>query len=368
MALTGDAFAFHFSVESGYLDPQTDPDQSLGGFRSATRVEELESAVTSVVSTFMFIDTAQIGGGLDHVGKWMVFVTGNNAVGARQILFHDNTTGEIGVAPEWGSTPQVGDDYRISEATGLFDDVSAPECAEGHVDHRCLYLLNSTSVTLTDIRFYLEPLDHSGTNMEVTAGNRSVGTDEVPVSADEEDDPDTDSTGAGGFTTTTPQRFRSSRDYASAIEVPSTTSGWNLTNGSTSALWIRRTIPSLSKRFDDAAWLLVAEETGGVKTAVPIVFNLDGYTAQVTAAFDRTPRTFGGAHITVEVIDADFEFPIEDEDVFIAIDSGPGTLNSAAQPIDTDEDGIARAVYVSPEDDAQAGNTVVIEAKVGGDT
>ncbi len=324
----------------------------------------------SVLTAAEIADLTDFGDGpgepvLDHVGKWVAFVTGNNAVDARQVIYHDNTTGDIGVFPAWSSTPLVTEVFRVGWPLSIFDDVSVLECAGGHVDHRCLFVLNSTGVSLSDIRFYLQPLDPGSTEMEVVAGNLQKGSNPVTPSADEEDAPFTDTTGTNGFTSNTPQRFRQGRDYAEADDTPQPS--FNLNNGFNSALWLRRTIPVLAKKFDNAAWLLVAEQDTAVKTAVPIVFNLDGFNPQLAAEFDRTPRTFGGARITATVEDADFGFPIEDEEVDIAIDSGPGTLNSDPQPLETDEDGEVRAVYLSPEDDAQAGATVVIEAKMGGD-
>lgn len=365
MPLDGQSFAFHMSVAGVYLNPQGDPNQSLGGYRSSTRVEELESSVTTQVSDFIFRDSTQTGS--SHVGKWIVFVLGTNAIDARQILYHDTGTGDIGVSPAWGTAPAVGEVYRISGALNLFDNLSVLECVEGHIDHRCLFLYNNTGSILQDIRFYLEPLNPSGTNFEVVAGNNMKGVNPVTASADEEDNPSTDTTGASGFTTTTPQRFRAARDYDSARAVPSTTSGFNLNNLNSSALWLRRTTPELTKKMDNAAWLLVAEQNTGVKTAVPLVFDLAGYTPQLAASFDRKPRTFGGARIDISVVDASYGFPIEDEEVYVVIDTGPGTLNSAPQPLSTDADGETYAIYVGPEDEAYVGSTVTVEAKMGGD-
>jgi hypothetical protein len=363
MALNGQEFAFHMSVASGYLAAQSDPNQSLGGYRSSTRVDELESTVTTQVSVFVFRDSTQTG--VSHVGKWVVFVTGNNAIDARRIIHHDTAIGDIGVSPAWGNAPLVAEVYRISGAANLFDDVDAQECSGGHVDHRMVYLLNSTGVPLNDGRCYLLPLDPYDTNMELACGNGSKGANQVTPTFDEEEAPDLDTLGITGFTASKPQRFRAARDYVTAEEVPYNII--NFVNNGGYPIWIRRTIPALTKRADDAAWLLVVEQDTGVKTAVPIVFNTTGYTPQLAASFDRTPRTFGGARIEMSVVDADFGFAIEDEEIYAAIDTGPGTLNSAPQPLETDEDGEAYAVYISPEDDGQAGATVSIEVKMGGD-
>jgi hypothetical protein len=308
------------------------------------------------------------GGPLDHVGKWFVFVTGNNAIDARKCIYHDNTTGVMGFAPVWGTAPAVGEIYRISGPGHLFDDVTAAQCAAGHIDHRCLFLYNGTGVTLTDIRLYLLPLDDNGVELEVVAGNLQKGTNPVGSIAVDTDEPDLDDNlGADAFTSSIPQRFKQLPNYAAAINTPDPGT-FDLVNLGSLPLWLRRTVPALHKRVDSSAWLLVAEETGGTKTAMVITHDVLGFTASFTGELDRIPRTFGGGRFTATVVDATIGLPIEDESVTIVISSGPGTLNSESQPLDTDVNGEAFAIYISPEDDAQAGNSVTITATLGGDS
>ena len=53
--------------------------------------------------------------------------------------------------------------------------------------------------------------------------------------------------------------------------------------------------------------------------------------------------------------------------MYIEITSGPGSIQSAAQPILTDANGEARAEYHSPENEGDVGATVEITARYGGD-
>jgi len=302
---------------------------------------------------------------LDHTGKWLVFITGANAVDARKIIYHDNTTGEMGFKVPWGTAPVIGEIFRISGARHLFDDVTAQQCAEGHVDYRGISFYNTTGGSLTDVRFYIIPLDPGTTGLDIACGNAQIGASDMDTISPDTQEPNlvTDS----AFSSTRPQSFRRPDDYASGKDAPASGTSFSLANFFHSNIWIRRTTPALSKRKDSAAWLLVMEETGGTKTAVPIVYDVLGYDVAFSLDLDRIPRTFGGSRVTARVADDTLGQAAQDESVTIEIDSGPGTLVSETQPLDTDVNGEAFAIYHSPEDDAEAGNSVTITSTFWGD-
>lgn len=327
----------------------------------------------SVLTAAEIADLVDFGDGvgdpvLDHTGKWMVFLTGSNAMDSRKIIYHDNTTGVMGFAPVWGTAPSVSDIFRIAGPNDLFDIITASQCAEGGVDYRHLRMWNNTGVLVSDVRLYLVQLEGEGFELEIAAGNLGKGANPIASIATDEDEPDIrDNSGIDAFTSTIPQSWRKPDDYESARETPWSSSGFSFNIGQNFGIWLKRTSPVLHKRIDGAAWLLVMEETGGTKTAVPIVFDAAGFNPTFTLEIDRKPRTFGGAHVTTRVVDDQIGQPVPDESVTIAITTGPGILNTDTQPLDTDVNGEAGGVYISPEDDAQAGNSVTITATLGGD-
>jgi hypothetical protein len=300
---------------------------------------------------------------LDYTGDWIVFVTGNNAVDARQIAFFDGSTGDVGVAEAWDSAPVATEIFRICGPQSLFDDITPAQCAEGHTDHRSLCIFNNTGGLITDLRVYLVPLDPNNTVLEVACGNAAGTTADIDTISPDTEEPNlvTDTT----FSSTRPQSWRRPDDYDSAIDTPA--GGFNLNSLFHAWVWLRRIVPPLHKRSDSSAWLLVVEETSGVKSAIPLVFDVDGFNPTFSLVSDRKPRTFGGARVTASVVDNQIGQPVEDESITIAITSGPGTLNTDPQPLDTDVNGEVEGIYISPEDDAQAGNSVTITATLGGD-
>jgi hypothetical protein len=372
MPVALELMGFHRSGASSAGASVPDPNDSLGDFR-ASQLPNIQSTLTAAMTELgTIVDSTQVGGGLDHVGGWLVFVTGVNAGEARRVTFHDNGTGELHVEQEFSNLAASGDTYRLGRVDGLFDDGPTPaECAAGVVDHRCIVFHNTSGETLQDLRFYLTPLDPRSISFRIAASSTNIGATGIPPIVADTDEPDIRTTGVDFFSSVR-QEFRQPRTFTQADETPA--NSLNLTTNQEVGIWLERTAAPLT-RVGVAVWLLTAEAaSGSVSGAGPwassmlIVSAPDGFTPDFTVAFDRTPRTFGGARVTARLLDATTGVAIEAVDVEIELTAGPGTLTlPAAPPIPTDEDGIVRGAYAAPEDPGDVGATVEITARFYGD-
>lgn len=312
---------------------------------------------------------------LDHAGDYLVFITGVNAMEARKVLFHNVATGEMHLERPLPSLGSSGDIYRLGRAMELFNDGPTPlECAEGLVDHRLIVLRNTTGEQLTNVRFWLKPLNPRTIDIQIAAGDTDIGATGIPSIAVDTDVPDIKTTGSAFFSNAV-QAFRRPLDFASATETPHrpTASDLIMGNNVDIPIWIQRTTLPLTRQ-GKSAWLLVVEAASGSisgagpwRSACVIASEPAGFTPDFTLTFDRTPRTFGGAHLIARLRDASTGVPVEDIDIEFELLVGPGTIESVTDPVVTDENGIARAEYIAPEDDSQAGATVTIEARFGGE-
>lgn len=329
---------------------------------------ELQAAEVSDIATFGDGPTQPT---IDLSDAWVCFVTGSNALTARKIETLDDSTGRVTFAQEWGATPQAGDVYRLYTPQLLFDVASAAECAAGVIDHRCIWWKNETGVTVADVVAYFVPLDPLSTDVDIAVSDKSGTASEVPTIADEEDEPDLTTLGTPDFALSIPASFRHPVDRTTASESPRNGLSTNYANLQQRAMWLRRTVDALS-RAGKAAWLVILEgsTTGGdpdpIGTAFILYFEMAGFTPNLEVEFDRTPRTFGGARITGRLTDADIGVAIEGIDMdFGLIAPSPGALSTPSPlPIATDEDGEVLIAYDGPDDEAEVGSSVQVEAKV----
>ncbi len=358
----GDSATRRFAI--GAINPTNFPSEEFIGQIHSVMVWTNELTAAEVLELDGFGDGVAPAA-LDHSGSYMVFEDGTNENDIHQISTHDNSTGEMTILPPADNLALISAAYTLYTPNALFDSVNALECANGHADHRCLYIRNETGSAMNTLRMYVEVLESSSTQLSVALSDRnSIGSGTVPVSADELVDPDIRTIVGQSFASEI-QVFRQPRDYSQALETPFGT--LNLANNTHTALWLRREISQLTRRFDSAGWVFVLEDTLGTIKKVPVVWDQVGFTPDLTLTFDRIPRTFGGARLTGKLVDDDFDTPVEGIPLSFQILVGPGSLSLPTPPFDTDEDGEFLVQYVGPEDDAQAGASLQVEVSFGGD-
>jgi len=370
VALIGSDFNFYLTVDTtGHgITAQPDPNDSLGEYRSTTPVENIESTLTSAMtSRYVCVDSAMIAhpDAANFPDAWMAFTMGNNAIEMRQVEAFDSTTGTFTFYEEWPGLGAIGDSYRMCWAGHLFAEAGATESAEGSVKYRAIVIHNITGSTLANVSVYLKEVRKLRADFDLAAGNSSSSGPILDLIADEDTAPDI-SQSQQAFNQGTGS-FADPRSFATAIDQPPGTN--TMTNNQHEAIWLRRTILSPSFGGTAAVLLVVGTATtaGGpdpnpFATCVPIVWNVVGFTPSLDVSFDRAVRTFGGAAIDVDFRTAEGDLPVPDQDLWVEIvPPSPGNVISD-NPQTTDEDGAVRAVYLSPEDEAEVGTLVTVRA------
>jgi len=361
----------------GGINNTTDPTQEWFGHVHSMCIWTNELTAAEVAAVYGLGDG--VGHPYGHVGDWLVFISGTagNRMQARKIAFHNTLTGEMHLEQPLPALGAVGDVYRIGKSDFLFDDgPTAEECSTGVIDHRCIVFHNLTTEQLTDVRFYLVPLDPRSITFEIAASDTAIGATDLPDTPDDLTDPAIKTgLGANGFSTNI-QTFRRTQEYGAARGTPSGAAGAavNIASQAEHGIWIRRTAAPLT-RVGKSAWLLVATaESAGVSgvgpwsSATVLVSEPVGFVSEFTVAFDRSPRTFGGARVTAHAEDAVTNTPVEDLAITFELTTGPGTIETEdPQPVYTDGDGDAAAQYHGPDDEGDAGATVVVTAHYIGD-
>lgn len=366
----GNEILVHLSGATSAGGAQADPNASLGRFYSSSFLHELEGSVTSggIGGGRTFADSARIGDGVDaHVGKWILFLTGADAVDyATRVEAFDNSTGEFILRDVIPNGLSAGDDYRLFVVGNLFDQATALEAALGHVDHRMVALRNIDTNSAANVRVYLEEVDPGPVAFDLVIDNAAGSHLDYNALTDDEDDPD-----LSQFYTAARFTRPESRDtppgQAPAPFVPASGITALPANGTGSAgLWLRRTVRSASRGFE-SVWKLVVDSTttGGdpdpLRSGALIVSSVAGLTEALAVNLDRFPRLLGGARVRGVLTAQETGLPLEDETVTFSITAGPGTL--AQSEADTDSDGLARVVYISPTDPADVGQTVTIQGE-----
>ncbi len=302
---------------------------------------------------------------LNLTGKWCLMLTGVNATEARFILKHDATTGELFFEKDWPCLSASGDFYRVFNNANLFDNLTQAESANGVTDYRCVYLQNDLGAAIVAGGLWLVPLDPGPVKLEFAAGGTTKNT--VPSISVDTTVPDIVTTGGSGFDTTNRQDFGQPRDVTASEDFPSGIA--NMASAGFFPIWLKRTVPKLTRKNTRSAWLLVVggTNTGGdpspIRGGMVIASNVVGFTPVVKVVLNRFATAFGGARVEATVSDVLTGALIEGVDVTFKLTSGTGSL-AALGPIKTDAEGLAVTGYLPPNNDADVGTTIVVEAKV----
>ena len=366
MALVGGDVRFYYTVDATTGTNQPDPNDSLGGNRASNTIETVQSSPTSAMTNrFQMIDTAQIGTP-PTLPAWLAFCEGVNALQMREIVAFDNGTGEFTFEQPFVGLAAIGDVYRYCELGHLFDAIDREEASGGIPTYRSIVCRNQTGVTLNDRAFFrgFDALD-GGVPFDLgVSGDRETGSPATPVIANDRVVPDLLDT---LFDSAQTAEFVRPHSAASSQAPKIQTTTWLDLNDI--YMWLKRGTPALSRISTASAELLIVSlsNAGGdpdpLTSCVPIVWESVGIVPEVIPTFDRQPRTFGGALVESVCRDDFAQIPIEDESIDHTLTVGPGSLVVDNLAV-TDEDGILRVVYVSPENDANAGDTVTVQAKV----
>ena len=357
MAVAAYDLDFYLSGAASHGGAQPDPNAALGAYRSSTKLDSIESTFTAIAAAgaLRLVDSARIGDGVGaHVGKWLLILSGSNAVTyASRITAFDTTTGGLGVFTALPLAVAVGDYYRIFSPNNLFDDVSATEAAAGDVEYRMIYGKNAMGSALQNARYYLELVEPGGIELALVADDHATASDQwQPAIADESTPPNLSGFwGSAAFTR--PLAYGGSQQPPNDVDPA---------NGCGAAIWLRRTIPLNSHGIALTIFKLVVEGTNPVLGAALIVFGVAGFTPTIEVTRDRKTYVGGGGRITATLSAIETGNPVAGEPVAWSLAAGPGTLYFAGDE-ETDAVGESAVVYEAPTAEAHVGASVTIAAE-----
>lgn len=236
------------------------PTLSLGGASSTLSaplgvVQSNDAVASSPISGITVIDAPQSATGngtLSYTASGTTATWAPNSQAAG-VAVNVGTTGSytlygvdgvsaLRISTVSGSLPggDASTPVNVTRSTGrLFDDVTPEQSIAGHIDHRCIYLVNVGSTSLTNIQIY--------TPQQPTGATMAIGLDPA---------------GVGGTATT----IALETDVPSGVTFSSPSSAATgllvsvLAAGARVPFWIRRTVP--------------ANSTATGTSASPIVFTL----------------------------------------------------------------------------------------------
>jgi len=163
-------------------DPQSNPNLSLGGFRSSTEINGSSALSASVSSADTAIQVDDVGAlpgasainpSYAVIGEEMVSYTARStSLGSGYIL--GVTRGVFGRIAAAHST---GDIITGVTSQNLFDHVRASENASGDTEYRCFAVLNTNSSdTAFNVKVFMAPIKHEGLATAAAADSGSGGT------------------------------------------------------------------------------------------------------------------------------------------------------------------------------------------------
>jgi hypothetical protein len=346
--------AQHFFYLSGGAG-NTDPNAALGGARSTAAGGQLHyhqgTLTATQTSRQRFLGATGVSGVV--AGDLVLFATGANALVVAEVLSYNSGTGEFVLVEGTPALGTLGDTYRLHHENNLFDDVSASQCALGHVDHRCLYVRNESGAIITTGKLYFSGLDGGGAGVELAADDTQDST--IPSIALETDAPDlsTFATGGGSFNRPT--------GYADSMQpIPA---GANLSNNSHRGVWVRRTVTAGQRKRRKAAVLVVhlGVEGGAAAGAAVLSWTMDGFTLALQVVRDRFQFIRGGARFSAVATGLETGLPVVGQPIGWTL-AGPGSIFPGADER-TGADGRNTIPYHSSTLDGDVGVTVTVTAK-----
>jgi hypothetical protein len=369
--MTPDQITFELSGGAANSDPLL----SFGGAKSGTPVEELQSTVTTNQGPDLsvFFDSARIGDGDGtHVDKWILFITGPNALSAARVIDFRSADGRFQLEFRMLSTSVVGNIYRLFDLNSLFHEVTEAQCASGHTDYRMVYVTNTSGDAATKWQGYLRARgigpSWAGVDFEIFSKEDQNPVEGTPA---DEETPPAGLDAVERFTRTlafygfpSPQPFRP-RIHAQ-----------NFGGGTFRAIYLKRIVPENQRRQPYAAAMIIVEMNDAVSTRIQcgclFPFGLLGFTPEIAITRDRGPilteqqladgydsaiRIGHGARFEAEIRAQETGLVVPDLEVGWGL-SGPGQLWTPPDLV-TDSAGISKVTYSAPSDATKTRQTIV---------
>lgn len=188
-----DALRLHLTGADSDGGAQTDPNQSLGKYRSSTEVVQLGMTITNPISNITILHAS----GANGVGSGTLAATGGTFLtweppGDDQGVVVNIANGETKIieglgAPElYLRVTRTSADALVGAATVTlaqvnnnvlgFDDVSSAEAAAGDKEYRCFAIKNHSAGDITGIKFWLNTIGTQRVSATTQLGAAGAGT------------------------------------------------------------------------------------------------------------------------------------------------------------------------------------------------
>lgn len=345
-------FAFHAELAKVGGGAQTDPNDSLGGQRSGTNVEDLEGTITAVASTSVFTDSSQISAA-DWTGAWLVFYDGTlNVNVAREVVDFDDSTGEFTVSPTLPELPVVAQRFRAFRPNGLFDAFSSDKSVSMVDRHRLSFAFSDTTF-VSAVGFWVRDLQPGPLTLELAASPKV--NDIITAIGDESQAPDI-VTSAGGLINPpasgpsgSQQVWLRPAEYATQVPVQG---GSRQLSNQAKALWLRlrwRGGSQLPRPQRCVFQVMLDTTTASSTGSFMVVVDILGPVLEFGLGPDRALRIAGGARVQANVRDVVTQAPVPDYTATIELVApSPGSIGPQNQDVTTDDGVVLERVYTSP--------------------
>ncbi len=363
-------------------DVQSDPDDSLGGQKSATRFETLNGSITTAGDLYHFSDSARIGA-TDYTGGWIIFFGEHAVVAATAEVNHaaeikdfNLSTGEFTLVDALPIILTVGHRYRLWMPNTLFAAYDGISSVTRIARHRLTFIASlSNGATNFPYNVWVTPLRPGPLILELVcsaAAALDAGPIDISDIANEGDSPDITTT-AGGIVGTGsgagPQQWLDSPANESQDMTPRRGDSVGIAVNQHRALWMRlrwrdeSTIP----RPQTCVWQVYSEGPIGQEergASCMVVVNIDGPSIEYILGPDRKNRRLGGSRVKAIVRDSVTKLPIPNHTPVITLDTAEGTLHPQNQEETSDDGVVVQRVYTSSDLDADVGKDIDFSMEV----
>jgi len=242
---------------------QTNPNISLGGFRSSTEINgstQISADITAVVTSIQVDDIAQLPGASTINPGYAVIGNEMISYNARSTSFGSGylvgvTRGVNGRIP---AVHSAGDVITGVTSQNLFDHVRASENVSGDIEYRCFAVLNTNSAdTAFNVKAYLTPVSHSSTATSATSGVNATLTDSSIIGQYADDFFNSgilQITGGTGLSVTASENLYDITDYNDTTGVFTLSGNWNQGVPDTTTTFIATSIKASPNPYDTVSF------------------------------------------------------------------------------------------------------------------
>jgi hypothetical protein len=367
MTLRATQLRFLYSGAASSASAQSDPLLSLGGLRpddvtpansEPYRVATLDAASPSLIQV-VDTETDTPASSDPAIGDWLTVLNGPAARSYGRVTAVDYVGHVITIDRALSALSANGNQIRTSRRQNLFPDATVGQVQSGLIDHRMLFLLKTDTGSENNIRFWVDPIQPNGCDIDLAASTvampdggtvNSGSTIAVGTESPFDEFGNVAENGTNWVGTNGPRVV-----FSEGAAVPVAGSGTAL-DQSAIPIWIRRRIPAnaapgqcvflINYFVPDAIAQDATADPNPFRAGFLFAWNNPEPTYSMRVFSDRLLHTGGTVRIVGEVTYADGS-PAVGLNARLSLLSGGGSL---AVDLDarTDDLGRVQALYTAP--------------------